>query len=297
MRKLNLNTWMPVFSLFLFLMLAGNLHAQEDSAEAVKVTRLRYFNLNNNMQYLSLECLLKKGKVFTPQKHKSYEIYLDSASANLIATVETDENGKAKAIIPPVLKSVWDASPQHTFIVNEGQEELINDYTINKAKIVIDTSLQDGIRNITATVMKMENDGWAPAADVEMKIGIKRLGGILSAGDDETYTTDSTGTAIAEVKKENMPGDEKGNIILVASVEDNDLVGNLLVEKTVPWGVSVKADEHFFDRRSLWATRFKAPVWLVFMASSIIIGVWGTLIYLVIQLIRIKKLGTRISSE
>jgi hypothetical protein len=41
-------------------------------------------------------------------------------------------------------------------------------------------------------------------------------------GDEETYTSDSTGMASAGFKRDSMPGDEKGNLILVVRVEDND---------------------------------------------------------------------------
>jgi hypothetical protein len=117
------------------------------------------------------------------------------------------------------------------------------------------------------------------------------MGGILPAGDEETYTTDSTGSVTAEFKKDSLPGDEKGNIVLAAKVEDNDLFGNLLVEKKAPWGIATKPDKNFFDQRTLWSTRFRTPIWLLFMAYSIVIGVWGTIIFLVFQIVKIKKLG------
>ena len=139
--------------------------------------------------------------------------------------------------------------------------------------------------------MKYKNNQWVPAKDVEMKIGIERLGGILSAGDEQTYTTDSTGTATSEFKKDSLPGDQQGNFMLIAKVEDNDELGNLIVEKKVPWGVAMKPDNNFFAQRTLWSTRFRTPIWLLFMAYSIVIGVWGTIIYLVVQLVKISKLG------
>jgi len=84
-------------------------------------------------------------------------------------------------------------------------------------------------------------------------------------------------------------------MVLVAKVEDNDQYGNLLVQKTVPWGVALKTNNGFFNQRTLWTTRFRAPLWLLFMAYSITIGVWGTIIYLVLQIFRIKKIGTAAS--
>ena len=161
-----------------------------------------------------------------------------------------------------------------------------------KAKIKIDTTNVDGVRNITASVMKLENGNWIPAADVEMKLGVLRMDKrILSGGDEATYTTDSTGMVTVEFKRDNLPGDIKGNIVLAASVEDNEEFGNLLIEKPVKWGVSVKEDKSFFDQRALWKNRSKTPYWLLIMAYSIAAGVWVTILYLVFQLFKIKKLG------
>ena len=88
----------------------------------------------------------------------------------------------------------------------------------------------------------------------------KKNGGILSAGDEATYTTDSTGEVTAEFKKDSLPGDEKGNIVLAAVVEDNDQYGNLQVEKTVSWGVPFNPDNSFFNQRALWSTRSRTPI-------------------------------------
>ena len=272
-------------------------YAQDEVAEQKEVVNLRYFNSNNNLQYLLLESSLKTGKKSEPQSNKVFQLYLDSNSAaNLITKVLTDINGKAKAVIPIQLKSIWDGVSEHTFIVvAEGtskEEETSSEFMITKSKIAIDTATADGVRSITASVMKLENNEWIPAADVEMKLGIKRMdNSILSAGEEATYTTDSTGTITVELKRDSLPGDLQGNLVLAASVEDNDQLGNLLIEKKVSWGVPLKEDKNFFSQRTLWATRFRTPYWLLTLAYTIAIGVWGTIIYLVFQLIKIKKLG------
>ncbi len=290
MKKLNTfpYKWTLLFFVFTVSLLTGQLAAQE---EGKKIVKLHYVNSNNSVQYLLLESILKKGKVLTPITHQSYKIYLDSAGTNLISNLKTDETGKAKAFIPPSLKAVWDASSQHTFIVMAGDEEVISDFVITKAKITLDTSNADGVRNVTVSVLKMEDTKWVPAADVEMKVGIQRLGGILSAGEEDNYTTDSSGTVTVEFKRDKLPGDQNGNLLLVAKVEDNELFGSLIAEKKALWGIASKVDTGFFDQRTLWSTRFRTPYWLLFMAYSIIFGVWGTLIYLIRQVIKIKKLG------
>ena len=299
MKKLKKNKFIFLLLPLLFALLTNTVAAQEDSVIAKELVKLKYFNDNNSVQFLILENSLKTGKKIEPLKNKIFQLYLDSnKTENLIAKVTTDENGKAKSFLPPSLKDVWEASPRHKFIaVAAGkEEEPAAEIEIVQAKIKIDTASKDGVRSIVVQVMKYENSEWVPANEVEMKVGIQRHGGILSAGDEETYTTDSIGTAAVELKKDSLPGDQNGNIVLVAKVEDNDLFGNMVIEKTVPWGVAVKSNHSFFDQRTLWTTRFRTPFWLLFMAYSIVIGVWGTIFYLIIQIIRIKKLGVSASS-
>ena len=280
-----------ILSLVLLSMVGSvGIVAQEKAAAPKPIVKLRYFNINNAAQFLVFESLLRTDAGVSPQIGKTYEIFLGDSS-NLVAKVVTDKNGKANTVIPPSLKQAWDASSQHIFLVKEGDKELISDYTINKARITIDTATVDTVHSITAMVETMSDGKWVPAADVEMKLGIKRLGGVLPAGDDETLTTDSSGTVTTELKKLNLPGDSKGNYILMAQVDDNDLYGNIIVEKAVPWGTVPKYDSEFFNQRTLWSTSRHAPLWLLFMAWGIMISVWTTIIYLVFQIIKIKKLG------
>ena len=295
MKKLKINKYLLLLSVLLTSFVI-NVIAQVTPVEQKEIVKLHYFNSNNSLQYLLLESILKTGKKIEPQTNKAFTLFLDkNQPENLIDKVLTDKNGKAKAIIPPQLKTLWDSSSQHTFILvaeaTGKKEETSSEFTITKAKISIDTLSTDGVKNITVQVMKYENNQWIPAKEIEMKIGVERLGGILSAGDEQTYTTDSTGTATSEFKKDSLPGDQQGNFMLIAKVEDNDELGNLIIEKRVPWGVAMKPDNNFFSQRTLWSTRFRTPIWLLFMAYSIIIGVWGTIIYLVFQIVKIKKLG------
>jgi hypothetical protein len=83
----------------------------------------------------------------------------------------------------------------------------------------------------------------------------------------------------------------------VAKVDDNDTYGNLLIEKTVPWGVAFKPDNNFFNQRTLWSRSNRTPPWLLFMALTMILIVWGTIVYLLGQLIKIKKLSKGVSSS
>lgn len=293
MKKL---TYIKISVFLAICLVAGIRVTAQDSVVAEPTVKVRYFIDNNSMQYVMVQSGLQAGKKFEPLPKQVVKLFLDSSSAeNLITKTYTDENGKAKITIPITLQSKWNSSPKHKFIAvleaTSVEDERTTELEVTKAKILIDTVTNDGIRSITGQVFYYENNEWVPAKDVELRLGVQRFGGILSAGAEESFTTDSTGAVSVEFNKDSMPGDQKGNIMLVAKVEDNELYGNLIVGKKVPWGIPTTVEKGFFDQRTLWSTRFRTPLWLLFMAYGIMLSVWGTIIYLVIQIVKIKKLG------
>jgi hypothetical protein len=286
-----------LYLLLLAVFIAGSIHlSAQDSTRKEFIVTVSYNMADNKMVYLLVNTNTKAGKKVDPVKNAGVSLYLDSVSENnLIAKVKTNEEGKAKAFLPPGLKTTWESAATHKFVaVAEASKEFgetEGEATVTKSKITIDTTSDGETRSIIVKVTALNGTEWVPAKDVEMKVGISRQGGILSAGDEATYTTDSSGSVTVELKKDSLPGDEKGNIVLAAKVDNNDQYGNLLVEKTVPWGASFTPDNSFFNQRTLWSTRNRTPPWLLFMAYSIVLGVWGTVIYLVGQLFKIKKLS------
>lgn len=268
----------------------------QDSTKHDLVLNVGYYVSGNKMMYVEVKAKTKISGRFQPVSNSVVKLYLDSATeSHSIARVTTNDKGEAKAIIPPSLKAAWDASSVHTFLgvseANKEFEQTTAETPVTRSRVTIDTNATDEGRHVIVLVEALKNGKWMPAKDVEMKVGISRLGGLLPAGKQDSYTTDSTGSVNVLIDKDSLPGDEKGNLVLAAKVEENDEYGNLYVEKSVPWGIAFKPDTKFFDQRTLWSTRFKTPIWLLFMAYSIVIGVWGTLIYLIAQVFKIKKLG------
>jgi hypothetical protein len=278
-----------------FLALSFGAMAQDSTKPEVTVN-VHHIVVNNSIRYLVVETKTKVEKRWQPLKNMPVQLFLDSnSSTNLIANLQTDEQGKAKTVVPAELKTIYDAAGSHKFIAvtKDGSQ---GELALTKAKIEIDTANADGARSVNVKVMKWENNEWLPAPDVEMKIGISRLGGDLKIGEEESYTTDSLGQVSAEFKRDSLPADEKGNIVLIAKVEDNDNYGSLSIEKTVPWGIIYKHESNF-GQRALWAARGKSPIWLMFLAYSIIISVWGTLLYLFYLIFSIRKEGVRKSDH
>jgi len=292
--KANYHHKLIIAIVFITCFFTGRSYAQ-DSAASTTVLGIRYFLPENKVPYIEVSTKKKVGRVFEPVKGLPVSVYITDTSAdNLLGSTKTSSNGTGRIALPPSFKAAWDSLGEFTFVAsmpaNSKEEAQTAEITVKKAILVIDTVSEDGVRSVTAQLKEKVGQEWVAVKDIEMKLGIKRALGNLSVGEDETYTADTTGLAIAEFKHDSMPGDAKGNIFLVARVDDNDTYGNLVVEKTVPWGKAHQAESHFWHR-SLWSTGGRAPVWLLTIALGIIIGVWGTIFYLIRQMFRIRKLG------
>ena len=283
------------------LLLTGIICFAQDSTMEKKELQLNvaYYQTANNIPYLLVTTKTKVERKFVGVKDLKVNVYLnETTDSNLIQSFQSNEKGEERIYIPTSFKPSWDAASSFTFIAvasaNKEFDETKGETQVTKAKIEIDTSRNDETKNVIVTVKELQNGEWVPANAVELKIAVRRSLGNLPIGDEETYTTDSTGSATAEFKKDSLPGDSKGNFIIVVRTEDNETFGNIFAEKIVNWGVAPVMDDSF-NHRSLWATRSKTPMWLLFMAYSIVIGVWGTIIYLVFQLLKIKKMGKNIN--
>lgn len=268
----------------------------EEKPAREMILGLGYFLPVNNVPYLKVSVNEKVERKLIPLKDINANVYLNEESeTGLLGKIITDRKGEGKIFITPAFKPVWDSASAFTFIAvteaNKDFESVKNEIQVTKARLEIDTSSDEESRNVTVKVTELKDGNWVAAPDVELKIAVKRSLANLPIGEDETYTTDSTGIAVGEFLRDTIFGDSKGNIVLIARTEDHESYGNLFIEKTVPWGVTVTPKKNFFERRTLWSTGINTPLWLLLMAVSIIIGVWGTLIYLISRLIKIIKIG------
>ena len=300
MKQLNNTKMYQYYKYFLTMLLLGisvcRIDAQDSAGVSPTILGVSYFLPANNVPYLQVTTTKKVGRKFEPVKNVSVNIYYNEADENnLLGSIITDDIGEARMGLPLSFKNKWDSLNEFTFFAQckslAGAEALSASITVKKAILTVDTSSADDTRMVIAELKEKDGDSWVPVKDIDVKLSVKRLLGNLSVGDEETYTSDSTGVSSAEFKRDSIPGDEKGNITLVAKVDDNDTYGTLVTEKSINWGAAIKPPKNFFDQRTLWSTRFETPLWLLFAVWSIAIGIWGTIIYLIFQILRIKKIG------
>jgi hypothetical protein len=257
------------------------------------VLGVKYYNDNNAAQHLVVSAKSKIEGKFQKIGNIAVKVFItnDSNKNNFIGAGITSERGEFILFIPPSAKTEWLKSATQNFIAisaaNKLYDEARAETTITKAKIQIDTA--DG-KIVNAKLFIKVDSSWQPMAGVEMLLAVKRLDGNLNISETATYTSDSAGAISGEFKRDSLPGDQKGNLVLVANIIDNDVYGNIEAETTVPWGKPLVYTTNY-NHRSLFARRGHSPIWLELLAYGIIVLVWAVIIYLGFQIRKIIKLG------
>lgn len=283
----------------LFCLIGHLTKAQADSASQPKrksLLSVQFHIKNNQVPYLKVQTKVKLDKGLFAAGSIPVSIYMDDDLSKdaLVGQVKTDPAGEAIVGIPASLANNWKVKSSHTFFAHADSSSTFDpvsqEIAVALARLKLDTVAGGTTRSLVATVLKSEGESWVPMKEVELRIGVKRLGGYLTVGEEDTYTTDSTGKVEVEFVRENLPGDKQGKLEVVALVDDNEEIGSLATGIVVPWGVvhQYKSD---FGERSLWAPPSRAPIWLTLMAYGCIIAVWSMIIYLFTRILKIRRLG------
>ena len=126
-----------------------------------------------------------------------------------------------------------------------------------------------------------------PVIEVPVILSVKRLFTKLPIGD--AIATDSTGVATFEFPND-IPSKD-GKLTIFASIVDDENYMNTDTSGEVNWGTVVVTDNSNIDERSFSAGRDRAPIYFIALSLVILGLIWGTLLYAVLQVFKIKKLG------
>jgi len=162
---------------------------------------------------------------------------------------------------------------------------------------IANTFAQDKEAKITLTFEKADSlyvckalvtSEGIPVAEVPVNLSVKRLYSNLPIGD--AVATDSTGVATFEFPQD-IPS-RSGKLIIFATIADDENYMNTETKAEVNWGTVVVSDNSSVEERSIAAGRNGAPIYFI-ISSLLVIGLfWGVLIYAVVQVFKIKRLGS-----
>jgi len=270
------------------------LQAQDKPEKGTINLGLTYHQLNSDLPVIKVSAKTKKEKKFQPVEGAEINLFFNTeTSRGFIGRIKTNSHGAGSLTLPERFKSQWDSLNSFKFIGTLTQNDLFEDQSteleISKAKIELTLDEADSVRTIHAKVVAFQDTGWVAQPETEIKLVVRGLMSDLNATEEETFTTDENGEASAEFVL-SMPGDTKGDIIIGAKIVDHEVFGNVVTAKSVKWGLPLVPDNSF-EKRTLWATRDKTPIWLLVFPNLIIVSVWGIIFFLIYQILRLIKLG------
>lgn len=278
---------------------SGFIFSQEENAEEVSKQdasiALIFKRDTENKGSVEVKISHKIEKEVILGKNIEVLLYINEANpANLIGKEKTNNKGLAVIPVNSLFYTYADTTSTYNFVLvmpeteiyNEGEESL----TIEEAKLEMEVYEEDSIRYVKARLQSKSDTGYVPMAEVTLSFAVKRSFSNLPFGGDYT-TTDEDGYVIIEFPNDIM-GDEKGNVEIVVSFKEDEAFGILEKRATVNWGVPLVIDNSDLQHK-LWSSRANAPVPLVVISLVIIIGIWGALIYLMFDLLKIRKMGKK----
>ena len=176
-----------------------------------------------------------------------------------------------------------------TLVNDPDYKDADKDITVKKAVMEIHTMSEDSARSVQVFVGAPDSTGAVtPLEGVTTRIFVKRLFGMLPIS-DEFGETDADGKLQVDFPP-GIPGDANGDLTLVAQVNDNDDYGNLEASESVPWGDPTLLDKTE-QMKELWQSSANTSRFILFLSTSIMLGVVGVIVYIIRQLTNISRIG------
>jgi hypothetical protein len=179
-----------------------------------------------------------------------------------------------------------DAGDNMTFRLVGENDEIYgsSELTIRHVDLNVNYEIVDSVKIASVQLTgKDDNGNSVGVPDGEVYFYVPRLFGQLSIGD---VWTDDDGFDKMKFPTD-IPGDEDGNLTVIAKIIESDDFGTIEVRTKVPWGVPSIAKS--LKDRELWSPN--TPMWMVITFAILITGVFVHYGWVLVNLVRINKLG------
>ena len=274
-------------SLFFVAVGFQDLNAQNTKKNKVRL-KADYVKIMNGESYIDISAISKIDKKNTEVSNINLTIYsgLDDEEIK-IGTTTTNIHGNIKFVLKNFHSIKPDSTKTYTFRIsfkgNDSFKKASKRISFKNANIKANIVAIHGINNITATLTHTSAD--RPIIDEPLNVQVQRLFGPLIIG-EEFNITDENGTILVPIEEE-IPGVD-GILTFEVVLYDSDEYGTIKALFNAPLGIPI-VDESTFDLRTMWSPPTKTPIFLWIFPNLLILGVWGTIVYLIINLFKISK--------
>ncbi len=260
--------------------------AKEESAMISPSIEFKSIQKGDNTIELvaSMKAKIKGSFIKLPLLKVTFFQISDTAEKEL-GFVISDRVGKAVFNSKPGLIQADKEGKLHfkaVFAGNKQMDAAEEELTVKSARLVMIPVKEDSVLTVKVKLVDMSTGTETPVPETALGIFVKRQFNPLKVGEG---TTDENGDASVEIPN-NLPGDPKGNITLLAKLDENEVYGNLETSVVQKWGIPV-SDKLNELPRALWSAH--PPVWMMVTFAILMITVWGHYIVIIFELFRLRK--------
>lgn len=274
----------------LFCFIVGGINSGISQSEELLKTRIDLTCVQSLDAPIQLVAKLRaKGdKSYFAVKDERIEFFIITEDDEiLIGDNMTNSDGEASVVITDNSLLSTDEEGYYTVSASyEGSdkyEDNLEEFYFKIAYIKMEASEDEEVKSIEANVYEIIDGEDIPIEDLELTLAVPMMFSNLPIGSEYT---DEDGLVAFEFPND-LPGDEIGNVRLMAEVLESDDYGILREEVIKDWGIP-KADV-IEQSRSLWSP--DAPFWMVITFTVLMFTVWGHFIYIIYRLFQLKKEG------
>ena len=265
--------------------------AQETSSEEIEMIspNVELVGIQKADNSIDLKASVKakvNGKIRKMHSLKIHFFIITDTSSIEVGAMNADNSGTAVFSLKPEQALIGsDGFIKCKAVVNsnknmdEGEAEI----SFKKAILTVTPSESDGLKTLDVKLIEITKQGETPVANITVGIYVDRTFKPLKIAEG---TTDETGMTSIEFPN-NLPGNEKGNLIVYAKVDEDENYGNLeasfIGEK---WGTTV-SKKHHDQPRALWSSH--PPLWMLITFIVLMVAVWGHYIVIVYELFRLRN--------
>jgi mono/diheme cytochrome c family protein len=154
------------------------------------------------------------------------------------------------------------------------------------AVVLLEFNESDSVNTVVARVYEiLDNGERTPAREIRVSFYIKRYFADMLIGGNRNYTGSEGSVSIAF--PQGIPG-ENGLLEVIARVEDSEYYPAEAMQE-IAWGIEKKT--YWNEKRELWKDNDYVPLWLLISFFGTIAGIMGVILYVLLQVKKIRKLG------
>jgi hypothetical protein len=279
------------FFISLLSILIIGLSVQDIRAQEVEKSKVRlnaqYIKISNGKSYFNIKASAKVEKKNVTVSGIEINVYSTLEEEQIeLGKVTTNHNGKGKFILNDFNALKADTTGVFNVMIsfkgNEMYTTARSNISFKDVNLSAEMVVKDSINYIEARLTDMDKN---PIAELPLKIEVQRLISNYLLG-DEFNMTDENGTIFVPIE-EQLPGVD-GKLIFEVILNENDDYGTVKTSVESDIGIPI-VDESTFDKRTMWSTRDKTPIFLLIFPNILIVGTWGLILYLIINLFKISN--------